>query len=374
MERQQIHPHEFTRPVQVVQPPGDQSRLMVITQKGKVRVIRDGQLLSRSFLDLRDQIAFAGGPNEERGLLSIAFPPDYQTSRRFYAFFTNNDSDIRIKEFLRSNQSPDLALKSSQRALFRIDHPSQRRRNHYGGQLAVSPAGKLFVSIGDAGGEDPGNRAQSLDSLFGKLLRVDPAPASGADHGVPPDNPFVGVPGARGEIWALGLRNPWRFSFDGTRLQLPDVGEERFEELNLFPSLISAKGVNLGWSGYEGPEVFHAGREPAVHRGPDFFYCHDLEDPACTAGFAGCSIVGGAVAHDPALPELEGLYVYGDFCEGELRSLDPDDPVATDAPLDVIVSPFSLTSVGTDNAGAIYATSLTGRIYRLVPAVAEVGP
>ena len=340
---------------------------MVVAQKGKVRVIRDGKLLGRPFLDIRDQIAFVGGQNEERGLLSIAFPPDYQTSRRFYAFFTNNDSDIRIKEFLRSNQSPNLALKSSQRALFRIRHPSKRRRNHYGGQLAVSPAGKLFVSIGDAGGEDPKNRAQSLDNLFGKLLRVNPHPASGEDHGIPPDNPFVGVPGARGEIWALGLRNPWRFSLDGTRLQLPDVGEDRFEELNLFPSLVSAKGRNLGWSGYEGPDVFNAARVPAEHRGPDFFYCHDVEDVACAAGFEGCSIVGGAVAHDPALPELEGRYVYGDFCEGELRSLDPDDPFATDAPLGVVVSPFSLTSVGSDNSGSLYATSLTGAVYKLVP-------
>jgi glucose/arabinose dehydrogenase len=366
--------YDFKRPVQVIQPPNDPFRLFVVGQRGGVRVIKQGQVLQKRFLDIRDNVKQPKSHSDERGLLSLAFPPNYGngtlgTTRNFYAFFVNHGNDIRVAEYKRNATNGDLASAASKRIVLRITHPSDRRHNHYGGQLAFGPDGYLYVSVGDGGGGDPGNRALRKDRLQGKLLRIGPQPGATRPFTVPPDNPYYGsdVPGD-GRVWARGLRNPWRFSFDGTKLLLPDVGEARIEELNSFATVADAKAANLGWSGYEGPLVYKSNRVLQSHRPPDFVYCHeDYMNAACAPEFEGCTIIGGQVAHDPQLPSLDGRYVYGDFCAGELRSLDPANPSGTDAPLDLPpLSPFGLTSFGTDNAGRIYMTHFIGTVYRLV--------
>jgi hypothetical protein len=376
LDRVAVVRHDFRRPVQVAQPPGDARRLFVVGQRGRVRLIKDGHLLERSFLNIRDTVKTPTTIFDERGLLSIAFPPNYGdgtsgTTRNFYVFFVNHGNDIRVAEYRRDATSADHASASSKRIVLRMAHPSDRRRNHYGGQLAFGLDGKLYISTGDAGGDDPANRAQRLDVKWGKLLRIAPQASDTRSYTIPPDNPYYGEDPEDGAIWARGLRNPWRFSFGGQALLLPDVGEDRFEELNVFANPGEAKAVNLGWSGFEGPAEFISGRAKSIdnHRAPDFFYCHDdTSHPACTpgAGFTGCTIIGGQVSHDPQLPSLAGRYVYGDFCTGDLRSLSPSNPTGTDEPLGVEVSDFGLTSFGTDNAGRIYMTHRNGTVYRLV--------
>jgi glucose/arabinose dehydrogenase len=346
---------DFSEPLYVDQPPGSED-LYVVEQGGAVRIVRDGETLEEPFLDVSEEITSGG----ERGLLSIAFPPDHAQSGLFYVFFTDRQGDERIVEYARSADNPDQADTESRRDVLKIDDFAS---NHNGGLLLFGPDGLLYAGLGDGGTvgpseADPERNGQDLNALLGKLLRIDPRPSGGKPYTVPNDNPFVGRPGARPEVYAYGLRNPWRYTFDpGGALVIADVGQHAQEEIDYLPKG-EAEGANLGWSAFEGTMPLNSDqRAPGAVR-PVLTYA--------TGEGGSCSITGGLVVRDPGLPSLFSRYVYGDYCAPALRSVVLSGGAARDdRPLGVEVP--SLTSFGEDNAGRVYATSQEGPVYRLGP-------
>ncbi len=339
----------YSSPLYVTAPPGDKRRVFVVEQGGRIMLRLGGKRVRRPFLDLRSDVT-AGG---EQGLLSMAFAPDYARTGRFYVYFTDRRGNERVQEFRRSSGNPNRASKSTRRQVMVMADPYP---NHNGGLLLFGPDNLLYIGTGDGGaGGDPENRAQNLDSLLGKLLRIDPRRHGSSPYRSPASNPFVGRAG-RNEIYAYGLRNPWRFSFDRRTgdLYIGDVGQDEREEID-FARRGEARGRNYGWSCFEGTRRYDASRS-----------CPGAVGPALDYGRAGgeCSVTGGVVVRDPAVPDLAGRYVYGDFCVGRLRSFRiVGDKAADDRGLGLHVS--SLSSFGEDARGRVYATSLDGPVYRL---------
>jgi glucose/arabinose dehydrogenase len=341
----------FAAPVYVTAPPGDRRRLFVVERAGRIRVVSRGRKLSRPFLDIRRLVSTEG----ERGLLSMAFAPDYARTRRFYVYLTSPRGDIRIYAYRRSRGSRHRANSRTRRRVMSLRH--RRFTNHNGGQLQFGPDGMLYLGTGDGGGSgDPFRSGQRLDTRLGKLLRIDPRPSGRRAYRVPADNPFSGRPGARPEIYAYGLRNPFRFSFDRLTgdLTIGDVGEQEVEEVDFLPR--GRSGANFGWRCFEGRRRF-AGCAAPGHVEPVLERFHSQGD---------CSITGGYVVRDPSLRSLYGRYVYGDYCTGRLRSASLRTGGADDdRPLGLTVG--ELSSFGEDASGRVYATSLRGRVYRLAP-------
>jgi glucose/arabinose dehydrogenase len=346
----------FDHPVYVAGAPGFPKLLFVVEQPGRIVVLRGSRPLGKPFLDLHDDVSYGG----ERGLLSVAFPPDYAKSRRFYVYYTDPGGNIRIDEFHRA--SATRAAPGSRRKVIVIPHPVNA--NHNGGQLQFL-GNLLFFGTGDGGsGGDPPNNAQSKDVLLGKLLRIDPRPSGGKPYSVPASNPFVGRPG-RDEIYSYGLRNPFRFSFDTAtarpRIAIGDVGQNRIEELD-YTTVAAASGANFGWDAFEGFSKYtdeNSGTpDPGGTVKPIFAYSHDRG--------GSCTIIGGSVVRDPRLPALRGRYVYADLCEGALRSLVPHLKGASgEHKLGLDVT--SPSSFGEDDQHRVYVASLEGPVYRLVP-------
>ncbi|HEV2859081.1 MAG TPA: PQQ-dependent sugar dehydrogenase [Solirubrobacterales bacterium] len=342
----------FDAPVYVGGAPGFPKLLFVVEQPGRIVVLRSGHQLRKPFLDLRDQVSYGG----ERGLLSVAFPSDYARSKRFYAYYTDNAGNIRIDEFKRG--SAIRARRSSRRKVIVIPHPVNA--NHNGGQLQFL-GNLLLFGTGDGGsGGDPPNNAQNKDVLLGKLLRIDPRPSGGKPYTAPADNPFVGRPG-RDEIYSYGLRNPFRFSFDGRRIAIGDVGQNQFEELD-YTTVAAAKGADFGWDAFEGFSKYtdeNSGTsDPGGTVKPILAYSH-------SRGGGSCSIIGGYVVRDPRLKSLRGRYVYADLCEGQLRALVPHLKRASDDhKLGLQVE--SPSSFGEDGRHRLYVASVEGPVYRLV--------
>jgi glucose/arabinose dehydrogenase len=351
----------YDHPTYVTQAPGDPQLVFVVEQPGRVMLIRNGQPLAQPFLDIRDLVFSVSDPggDVEQGLLSIAFPPDYQQSGRFYAYFTNDDQAVEVDEFHVSPTDPEVADPASRRQVITIPHSNAP--NHNGGQLQFGPNGHLlFFGTGDGGAGQLAN-ARDLTSLLGKLIRIDPLPHGGQPYRIPPSNPYVGVPDRRPEIYAYGLRNPFRFSFDGGRIAIADVGRSKWEEVDMLP-VADVSGVNFGWPKYEGDSLF--AHNPPGPDPPDpptfplFVYPHDG---------GRCAIIGGYVVHDPSLPSLLGRYIYGDLCTGELRSFIPHvgaQEAVDDAP--VGISGSEITTFGEGLAGQIYYAERTGNVYQLV--------
>jgi glucose/arabinose dehydrogenase len=344
----------FDQPLYVTAPPGDRHRVFVVEQTGRIRVIRDGRKLATPFLDLRNQVSCC----DERGLLSMAFPPDYATSRRFYVDYTDRNGDTRVVEFRRSG-SPDRGVKASARLVLFQRQPES---NHNGGLVVFGPDKLMYVGLGDGGGGDDRHGArgngQNLDTLLGKILRIDPRASGGRAYAVPGDNPFVGRGGARDEIYAYGLRNPWRFSFDRASgdIAIGDVGQDQVEEVD-FARRGGARGVNYGWRVFEGFRRNYPGEQAPGAVFPVVTYGH---------GGRGCSVTGGYIVRDPGLRALAGQYVYGDYCLGRLRAVRLSPGRARgDHSLGLGVS--RLSSFGEDARGRVYATSLDGAVYRLAP-------
>ncbi len=344
----------FASPLYVTAPPGDTRRVFVVEQGGRIRVVRGGRTLRRPFLDVSAQIVSGG----EQGLLGLAFAPDYARSRRFYVNFTNRSGDTRVVEYRASRSNPDVAAPGSARVVLRQDQPEA---NHNGGHLAFGPDRLLYIGLGDGGGGDDqhGERgnAQDLGTLLGKLLRIDPRPSGRRPYSVPRDNPFRGRAGARPEVFAYGLRNPWRFSFDRETgaLTIGDVGQDAVEEID-YVTRDRARGANFGWRPFEGDRENFGDEEAPGHVPPVLNKTHD-------EGF--CSITGGYVVRDPRLPALRGRYVYGDFCDGRIRAarLGPGG-ASGDRALELPrVGPIS--SFGEDAQGRVYVTSLDGPVFRL---------
>jgi glucose/arabinose dehydrogenase len=321
---------------------GDPS-LYIAEQGGRIMALRNGRVDSQPVLDLSGQIS-AGG---EQGLLGLAFSPD---GRFLYVNFTDQDGNTNVDELQWGDQGP--LLGSTRRVLF-VEQPAA---NHNGGNLAFGPEGDLYIGLGDGGGEgDPFGTGQSLGSLLGKMLRIDPRPSGGRPYGIPPANPFVGRSGARPEIWAYGLRNPWRYSFDRETgdLWIGDVGGSQEEEVD-FQRAGSGGGQNYGWNRLEGTKPFQ-GSAPPNAVPPVYEYTHDN----------GCVVTGGYVYRGPAIPALEGAYVFADFCRGRIMGL---RMIAGRARVRFLGPTLeSLSSFGEDQDGELYALSLTGGVFKLTP-------
>lgn len=338
-------------PVHLISPPGD-DRLLVLEQGGRVRVIRDGELLGTPFLDLSGQVSTSGS---EQGLLSMAFHPDYAGNGRFYVNFTDGEGDTRVVRFSVSDD-PDVADPGSGALVLEVEQPYA---NHNGGHIVFGPDGMLYVAMGDGGsGGDPEGHGQDMSTLLGALLRID---VDGGDpYAIPPTNPLVGDPDARDEIWAFGLRNPWRIAFDPPDgvLYVADVGQDRWEEVNAVPA--SEPGLNYGWNLMEGPECF-------------------LTDPCDPVGLVlpvvsyrigseGCAVIGGGVYRGSAIPEVLGHYFYSDFCAGWLRSFRLEGGEAVNEVEWPLGDLGRILSMGVDSSGELYLLSTDdgGAVYRIV--------
>jgi len=333
-------------PVHVAAAPGD-PRLFVVEQVGRIRVVRAGALLSRPFLDIRDRVR-AGG---ERGLLSVAFHPAYASNGWLYVNYTDRAGHTNVERYTVSLDPDSVDPASAHRILF-VEQPYA---NHNGGLVAFGPDGMLYVGMGDGGsGGDPHEHAQNLDSPLGKLLRLDVD--RGDPYAIPLDNPWADAPGPRALIWAYGLRNPWRFSWDDGRIYVADVGQNRWEEIDVEPA--TAPGLDYGWNVMEGRHCF----SPAIICQRDGRVVPVVE---YEHGDGACSVSGGHVYRGAAMPELRGHYFYADWCGGWIRSFRLRDGGVADhrswdlGPLE------QLTSFGLDGAGELYVTSGAGQVYRL---------
>ncbi len=336
-------------PLFVTAPPGDTTRLFVVEQGGRIRIVRHDTLLPDPFLDVSRHIVSGG----EQGLLSLAFHPSYAQNGRFYVYFTGSHGDTRVVRYLVS-ADPAVGDSTSGDTILAFPQPFS---NHNGGLLLFGPDGKLYVGLGDGGsGGDPLGNGQSLGTVLGKILRLDvdlPAPY------IPADNPFAGMAGARGEIWLYGLRNPWRFSFDRSTgdLYIADVGQNAWEEVDVLASG-SPGGQNLGWNVMEGDHCYAASscnRTGLVF--PETEYGHG----------EGCSVTGGYVSRSGRVPILQGLYLYGDYCSGWVRSFRYAGGQATEArDWPALAVGGGLSSFGEDSKGDVYLTTLSGTLYRIV--------
>jgi glucose/arabinose dehydrogenase len=342
---------KFRAPVYVAAAPGLKATF-VVEQPGRIVVLRKGK--KRTFLDIRGQVLYGG----EQGLLSVAFPPNYQQSGLFYVYYVTQGGDLAIEEYRRARDFA--ADRGSARRLLTIEHRGQP--NHNGGQLQFGPDGFLYAGTGDGGGAgDTDDSAQDLGSLLGKLIRIDPTPSAMLPYTVPATNPFVGVAGARPEIYSLGLRNPFRFSFDlvsspgEPRIIIGDVGQNRFEEID-YETLSAARGANFGWNDFEGFDGFSGAHSPPPAR-------HDRPIHVYPLSGGACALIGGYVVQSRKLRSIFRRYIYGDFCVGQLRTLIPEPGGARgDRRLGTRVE--MLSSFG-EAAGALYATSLRGPVFRL---------
>jgi glucose/arabinose dehydrogenase len=348
---------DFNEPTYVTGAPGFRTLLFVVEQEGKIAVLRNGRRLGRPFLDIRELVG-AGG---ERGLLSVAFPPDYRQSGRLYVYYTDLAGNIRVDEFRR--RSSTRASIGSRRPVIEIAHPVNA--NHNGGQLQFL-GDLLYFGTGDGGsGGDPPNNAQNKESLLGKLLRIDPRPSDGRPYSVPSDNPFVGKAG-RDEIYSYGLRNPFRFSFETTksgqaRIAIGDVGQNRFEEVD-YTTVAGAAGANFGWDAFEGYHPYEEENSGTPDPGgtikPILAYGRERDGGSCT-------IIGGYVVGRGGPIPLRGRYLYTDYCSGVIRSLVPHlHRAGDDRRTGLEVS--SPTSFGEDTQGRLYVCSQQGQVFRLV--------
>lgn len=351
----------FDEPIYVTSDPGNPDRLFFVERKG--RIIEVVGTSRKDFADIRSFVGCGDACSGERGLLSIAFSRDFATSGRLFVDYAEDPAPGNL-------HVAELTATGGVRNLLTIPHPDES--NHNGGQLQFGPEGNLFISTGDGGGQDDEHEnAQSLNSLLGKILRIDPDPSGVLPYTVPTGNPFGN------EIWAYGLRNPFRFSFDrgGSGLWIGDVGQGEREEIDFAPAPGLGGGFNFGWNcregRIEGPATDEgcAGAPADAFVEPVFDYPH--ADPG-DGGASGCAVIGGYVSRDPGVPELFGRYLYADNCVSEIRSFAPAQPFASDRSEDLQTS--NLSSFGEDSCGRLYAVSGNGAVYRIVGAGATVCP
>jgi glucose/arabinose dehydrogenase len=344
----------FDEAVGMAQAPGE-SRLLVIERKGTVRPIGANGRPGPPWLDLSDRVASRG---MEQGLLGLAFAPDFTRSGRLYANYTDRSGDTRVVE-LRTRPGAGRVDVQTLRVVFRQAQPYE---NHNGGALAFGPDRMLYVALGDGGGAgDPDGRAQDLSSPLGAILRIDPSRRTGGrGYAIPPDNPFRGTPAARPEIWAYGLRNPWRITFDRQTgdLWMGDVGQSAREEVNVIRR--GEGGLDFGWNRREGTRDFRGGPRGEREQSPVAEYGHD----------AGCSITGGYVYRGSVLPDLQGRYLYADWCSGRSWMLDAARPVGAVEITGQLGRNPGLTSFGEDRAGEVYVVT-TRAVQRIARAEGE---
>ncbi len=325
---------------------GDE-RLFVVQQNGTIKIVNpDGTVNPTNFLTISSLISTGG----ERGLLGLAFHPDYDTNGYFYVNYTRaGDGDTVIARYQVSG-NPDIADASSASVLLTIDQPFG---NHNGGTLRFGPDGYLYIGTGDGGGAgDPGNRAQNINENLGKMLRIDVD--SGAPYGIPPTNPYVDTDG-NDEIYAIGLRNPWKFSFDRATgdLWIADVGQNQVEEINHMPS--EAAGLNYGWKCYEGNNVYATCINPPVFTFPVAYYTHSATN--------GCSITGGYVYNGSDYPNFVGKYFFADYCLNKIGYVDQNDEITWSS---TFSGSNSFITFGENTSGELFVGASNGNIYRVV--------
>lgn len=336
----------FRNPVYVTSPPGD-ARLFVVEQAGRIRIVTTSSRTPAPFLDISSRVRSGG----EQGLLSMAFHPRYRENGYFFVNFTDRNGDTHIERF-RVSSDPNIANTGSAKLILKIDQPYS---NHNGGLVMFGADGMLYIGMGDGGsGGDPHGHGQNPRTLLGKMLRIG---VDGAEpYTIPAGNPFRDGAGGRPEIWATGLRNPWRFAFDraANMLYIADVGQSQAEEVDVVPA--NRAGVNYGWNIMEGDLCY---RSPACNRG-------QLQIPVLTYGRAGgaCSITGGFVYRGRRIPAIVGHYFYSDYCAGGLRSFRFVNGVATDRREWKISDVGNVVSFGEDSGGELYIVAENGRVFR----------
>ena len=335
-------------PVMLRQMPGERSRFALVDQGGAIYVISNGPepRPAELFLDITGRVRTNG---EEEGLLGMAFDPDFEFNGRFYAYYSASSPRRTVLSRFRFSPEGPEGTGSSEQVLLEIEQPFP---NHNGGMIEFGPDGFLYVGLGDGGsGGDPTGNGQNRSTLLGSLLRIDVS-GDAAAYRIPTDNPFAGEPDSRGEIWAFGLRNPWRFSFDPAtgQLWLADVGQQRLEEIDLIE-----KGGNYGWNIAEGTDCF--GSTSCDRTGlvePVFAYDHTQ----------GCSITGGYVYRGSAIPDLQGTYVYGDFCSGRVWGLRYVDGEVVEQ-RQIARAAGAISSFARDAAGELYVLTFTEGVLRI---------
>jgi len=342
----------FNKPVDVANAGDGSGRLFVVEQPGAILIVRDGAVRGQPFLDIHERIASGG----ERGLLGLAFHPDFPTDPRFVVDYTDVNGDTVVASYVVDPATPDVADPDSETILLKVTQPFA---NHNGGAVVFGPDGMLYIALGDGGSEgDPQGNGQRLDTLLAKILRNDvDDPTPGHPYAIPKDNPFVATPGAKPEIWLTGLRNPWRMRFDKPTgdLWIGDVGQNAWEEIDL--ARAGKGGLNFGWNRMEG---FHC---YAPSSGCDQT---GLTMPVTEYGHQdGCAVIGGVVVHDARQGKLNGGYLFGDACSDRVWVIDPtsDGP---QAPVLAAQIGRTLSSIGEAEDGTVYATSLgRGELIRL---------
>ena len=343
----------FDNPVYVTHAGDGSGRLFVVEQSGQIRIIQEGAILPDSFLDLT---GIAVDNAFERGLLGLAFHPRYAENGQFFVNYTDSNGDTAVVRYTVSAGDPNRADPQSAQIVLQVEQPYP---NHNGGDIAFGPDGYLYIGMGDGGSAgDPQGNGQSLTTLLGKMLRLDVD--GGEPYAIPPDNPFAGRSTARPEIWAYGLRNPWRFSFDRATgdLYIADVGQNAYEEVNFQPA-DSAGGENYGWDLMEGLHPYE-GSPPS-----DANLVLPVAEYAQSEG--GCSVTGGYVYRGQALPELQGVYFFGDYCSGLVWALHRTAEGAWERALFTRTT-FSISSFGEDETGELYVVDHGGAVYQWVAA------
>ena len=327
-------------------------RLFIVEKGGMIRMVQDGRLLDEPFLDIRDRV---NADSSERGLLSVAFHPDYARNGRFFVYYTNLAGNTAVSAF-QVGSSPNQADPGSESILLTINQPYA---NHNGGQLQFGPDGYLYVGMGDGGsGGDPQGNGQNPATLLGALLRLDVDQSTdAAQYGIPADNPYIADAAKLPEIWATGLRNPWRFSFDRTTgdLLIADVGQNQWEEVNFLPAG-SPGGSNFGWNIMEGTHCYD--RNTCDQTGlvlPVIDYRHEQ---------GRCSITGGYAYRGSQFPTLGGVYFFGDYCSGEIWGMKMGEDGRFSAQV-LYRSPSRIASFGEDAAGELYVVDISGGIYQI---------
>ncbi len=341
----------FNRPLYLTQAGDGSQRLFLVEQSGKVWVFKDGAKLPQPFLDLSALISRSalGSGFTEQGLLGLAFHPQYAINGTFYVNYTDRNGSTVVARYQVSGSNPDLAAGDSGEIIF---HLAQPYANHNGGHIEFGPDGYLYIALGDGGAaNDPLGAGQNRALLLGSIARIDVD--SDPRYAIPEDNPFVGVANAHDAIWAYGLRNVWRFSFDRATgdLYMADVGQNRWEEINFQPAN-SAGGENYGWNVWEGNQVFAGGSAPN-HVPPIFEYGRDF----------GCSVTGGNVYRGAAIPDLEGVYLFGDFCSGWIWATWRDHDLRWHTK-PFMKTTHEISSFGEDEAGELYLIDYAGAFYR----------
>lgn len=349
----------FDRPLYVTHAGDGSGRLFVLEQTGRVQVVQDGERLATPFLDLSGLVTPINGYSEQ-GLLGLVFHPNYAENGRFFVDYTDRNGTSVVAEYAVSAADPNLADPNSRRELLRVEQPYA---NHNGGMLAFGPDGYLYISLGDGGSAgDPQANAQNPWTLLGSILRidVDTPPQGQAAYSIPVDNPYsdngLGLP----ELWAIGLRNVWRFSFDRATgdLYLGDVGQDLWEEVD-FQAAGFSGGANYGWNRYEGNHPYSGAEAPRGMVLPITEYAHSE---------GGCSISGGYVYRGVDLPDLEGAYFFGDWCTGNIWATYRDETETWQTNLFLPTSGHMITSFGEDEAGELYVVDYNGGLWRFEPA------